>query len=147
MTEVLTTRLSDTTAERVRAYARLRRRSVNETVSLALDEWLRQTEFTYIEFRDTRHGRMAYMRNSRLPVYWVIQTVQAYGMDLAKVRAHWPNRPRGWVEAAVEYYRAYPDEIDDQIAQHQAASTPSALRRYLPEVETLELRTVAAAAE
>ncbi len=53
MTEALTTGLPDTTVDRVRTYARRRRRSVNETVALALDEWLRQTESTYIEFRDT----------------------------------------------------------------------------------------------
>lgn len=139
MTQVLTARLPEETAERVRRYARRRQRSVNETVAVALEEWLRQTEYAHIEFRDTPHGRIAYMKNSRLPVYWVIKTAQAYGMDIEKTRAHWPNRPRGWVEAALAYYRAFPLEIDDQIALYSANSAFAALRGPLPEFEPYEV--------
>jgi len=38
----MTTRLPEGTAERVRQYARRRRRSVNETVAVAIEEWLRR---------------------------------------------------------------------------------------------------------
>ncbi len=141
MTEVLTARLPEATAERVRKYARRQRRSVNETIALALEEWLRQTEFMHIEFRDTPHGRIAYMKNSRLPVYWVVKTAKAYGMDADRTRPHWPNRPRGWVEAALEYYGAFPEEIDEQIAQHNTSSSLAVLRRYLPEVEPYDVPT------
>jgi hypothetical protein len=139
MTKVLTTRLPEGTAERVRLLARRRRRSVNETVAVAIEEWLRQNEYAHIEFRDTPHGRIAYMKASRLPVYWVVKTAQSYHMDMERTRAHWPNRPRGWVEAAVAYYQAFPEEIDDQIAAHRSSSSFAALRGPLPELEPYDV--------
>src|SRR5579862_7117740 len=118
MAQLISARLPDTTAERVKRYARRKQRSLNETVSLALEEWLRLNEFASIEFRDTPDGRMAFMKNSRLPVYWVIHIARSYAMDLDKVLAYWPNRPREWVQAALHYYEAFPEEIDTQIAEH-----------------------------
>jgi uncharacterized protein (DUF433 family) len=135
MAQLISARLPDTTAERVRQYARRKRRSVNETVSLALEEWLRQNEYAFIEFRDTPDGRMAYMKNSRIPVYWVIKVARGYGMDVDKTQAHWPNHPRAWVQAALHYYEAFPEEIDEQIALHEAASSFEALKRRLPQME------------
>ncbi len=139
MTHVLTTRLPEETAERVRQYAKRRQRSVNETVAVAIEEWLRQTEYAHIEFRDTPHGRLAYMKNSRLPVYWVIKTARSYGMDVEQTRAHWPNRPRGWVEAAVAYYQAFPQEIDDQIEDYGSGAAFATLKGPLPEIEPYDI--------
>ncbi len=137
MTQLMSTRLPEVTAERVKLYARKRQRSVNETISLALEEWLRQTEYAFIEFRDTREGRVAYMKNSRLPVYWVIKVAKSYEMDIDKVCEYWPNRPRAWVQAAFNYYQAYSPEIDDQIADYDAI-TPETLKRLLPQMEIFE---------
>lgn len=134
MAQLVSARLSEQTAARVKLYARKKQRSVNETVSLALEEWLRQNEFAFIEFRDTRQGRIAYMKNSRLAVYWVVKVAKSYDMDIDKLCAYWPNRPRAWVQAALNYYAAYPEEIDAQIADDDAI-TPETLRRQLPQME------------
>ena len=138
MAQLISARLPDQTAERVKQYARRKQRSLNETVSLALEEWLRQNEFAYIEFRDTPDGRIAYMKNSRLPVYWVIKVARSYGMDIEKVLAYWPNRSREWVQAAFNYYAAYPEEIDAQIAGYKA-TTFETLRRRFPQIEAFEV--------
>src|SRR5579862_4654529 len=138
MAQLISARLPDQTAERVKQYARRKQRSLNETVSLALEEWLRQNEFAYIEFRDTPDGRMATMKNSRLPVYWVIKVSRSYGMDIDMVLAYWPNRSREWVQAAFNYYQAYPEEIDAQIAHHEA-TTFETLRRRFPQMEAFEV--------
>ena len=122
----------------MKQYARRKQRSVNETVSLALEEWLRQNEFAFIEFRDTRDGRAAYMKNSRLPVYWVVKVAKSYQMDLSKVCEYWPNRPRAWVQAALNYYEAYPDEINAQIADYDSI-TPEMLKRRLPQMEMIPI--------
>src|SRR6185503_6499637 len=103
MAQLISARLPEDTAVRVRQYAQRKQRSVNETVSIALEEWLRQNEFAYIEFRDTPDGRAAYMKNSRLPVYWLIKVAKGYDMDIEKVLAYWPNRPREFVQAAFNY--------------------------------------------
>ena len=47
MPQLVSARLSDKTADRVKQYARKKQRSVNETVSIALEEWLRQNEFAF----------------------------------------------------------------------------------------------------
>lgn len=138
MSQLLSARLPDETAERVKRYARKKQRSVNETVSLALDEWLRQNDFTYIEFRETRDGRVAYMKNSRLPVYWVVKIAMSYDMDISRVCDYWPNRPRAWVQAAFNYYQAYTEEIDAQIADYNSI-TPEALKRHLPQIEMINI--------
>jgi hypothetical protein len=108
-------------------------------VSIALEEWLRQNEFAYVEFRDTPDGRMAYMKNSRLPIYWVVRTAKAYDMDVGRVSAHWPNRPRAWIQAALHYYEAYPAEIEAQIALHESGSSFERLKRALPQIEAYPL--------
>lgn len=138
MTHLVSARLSEQTAERVKQYARKRQRSVNETVSLALEEWLRQNEFAFIEFRDTRDGRVAYMKNSRLPVYWIVKVAKSLDMDVDKVCAYWPNRPRAWVKAALHYYEVYTEEIDQKILEEEAVSFET-VKRQLPQVETFAL--------
>lgn len=135
MSQLISARLPEPTAERIKQYARRKQRSVNETVSIALEEWIRQDEFAFIEFRETSDGRIAYMKSSRLPVYWVIMIAKSYGMDLSKTQAHWPNHPRAWVQAALNYYEAYPEEIDSQIALHAAHSSFEILKRRFPQME------------
>src|SRR5579862_5609120 len=136
MAQLISARLPDQTAERVKQYARRKQRSLNETVTTALEEWLRQNEFAYIEFRETPDGRMAYMKNSRLPVYWVIKIAKSFQMDIEKVCAYWPHRLRAWVQAAFHYYEAYSEEIDTQIALYDAV-TFDTLKRQLPQIETI----------
>ncbi|HLJ55595.1 MAG TPA: hypothetical protein VKT77_11200 [Chthonomonadaceae bacterium] len=138
MAQLISARLPERTADRVKQYAQRRHRSVNETVSVALEEWLRQNEFAFIEFRDTPDGRMAYMKNSRLPVYWVIKIAKSYGMDIDRVCSYWPNRLRAWVQAAFNYYEAFSDEIDEQIALYDAV-TFDTLKRQLPQIEAITI--------
>jgi uncharacterized protein (DUF433 family) len=104
-------------------------------VSLAVEEWLRQNEFALIEFRDTRDGRAAFMKDSRLPVWWVIKVAKAEGLEVEKVQRYWPDRPREWVQAALNYYASYPEEIEAQIAD-QAAMTAEQIQWRFPQMET-----------
>lgn len=135
MPQLISARLPDSTADRVRKYAKRKQRSLNETVHIALEEWLRQDEFAWIEFRDTPDGRIAFMKGSRLPVYWVVKVAREYDMDPDRTLAYWPNRPRAWVQAALNYYEAFPDEIDAQMEQDRASRSFETLRRRLPQME------------
>ena len=134
MSQLISARLPEGTVERVKQYALRKQRTVNETVSVALEEWLRQNEHTLIEFRDTPDGRMAYMKSSRLPVYWVIKIAKANQMDVDSVCAYFANRRREWAQAAFHYYEAYPDEIDTQISLYGQVNVDS-LKRKLPQME------------
>ena len=139
MSQLISARVPETTAERLRQYARRKQRSVNETLSIALEEWMRQNEFAYIEFRDTPHGRMAYMKASRLPVWWVAKLAKSYEMDAEKTTAYWgKHRAREWVQAALNYYEAFPAEIDALIVEHDAM-TYDQMKRRMPQLENIKL--------
>ena len=141
MSQLISARVPDRTAERLRQYARRRQRSVNETLSMAVEEWIRQNEFAHIEFRDTLHGRVAYMKNSRLTVWWVVNLAKAYDMDPEKTAAYFgPYRTKEWVQAALNYYEAFPDEIDAQIEDDEA-DTYESLKRRFPQLELIEVDT------
>jgi uncharacterized protein (DUF433 family) len=136
MSQPLSARLPDATAERLRQYAGRKQRSVNETLGMAVEEWLRQNEFAFIEFRDTPDGRLPYMKSSRLPVYRVVMTARQYGMDVDRIKAHWPDRPREWIQAALNYFEAYPEEIEAQIAAYGSLSFEE-LKRRMPQAERI----------
>jgi hypothetical protein len=134
MPQLLSARVPETTAERFRQFAKRKQRSVNEMMGIALEEWLRQQEFAGIEFRDTPDGRIAYMKESRLAVYWVVKIVLSYGGDLDRAVTYFDgHHSREWVQTAMNYYEAFPEEIDAQItyADHQGYDT---LKRRLPQL-------------
>lgn len=60
-------------------------------------------------------------------------------MDVDKTAAHWDGqRSREWVQAALNYYEAFPDEIDAQIADI-ASPTYDSLKRKLPQLGHTEV--------
>ena len=109
MSQLISARIPESTAERLKRYAQRKKRSLNEIAGLVLEEWLRQDEFPHVEFRDTPDGtRRACMKNSRLPVCRVIQVARERGFDIERVREFWPERSAEWVRAALHYYVAGP---------------------------------------
>ncbi len=139
MSQLISARVPEATADRLRQYARRKQRSVNETLSIALEEWIRQNEFAYIEFRDTPNGRMAYMKTSRLPVWWVVNLAKSYAMDAEQTAAYWNgHRSQEWVKAALNYYEAFGEEIDALIADYEA-TTYEQLKRRLPQLELVKV--------
>lgn len=139
MSALISARVPETTAERIRQYARRKQRSINEVVTTAVEEWLRQNEFALIEFRDTPDGRTAYMKGSRLAVHWVVKIAKSYDLSVDKTVAHWNGQyAREWVQAALNYYESFPDEIDAQIA-NAASQTFDTLKRKLPQLRLSEV--------
>jgi hypothetical protein len=96
-----------------------------------VEEGLRRSEFAFIDFRDSPAGRQAYIQGSSLAVWEVILLVPSYKSDLAAVAAHlrWPQAK---VQAAVNYAEAFTAEIDDALAENQAAGF-AALKHMLPQ--------------
>lgn len=136
MSQLISARVPDNTANRLKKYAARKQRSLNEVAGHAFEEWLRQEEFAEIEFRDTPQGtRRAFMKNSRLSVAWVIRVAKSYDMDVEKVLAHWPDRPRFWVQAAIHYYEAYSEEIDAELLEMEQDAGLEALKRRFPNIE------------
>jgi len=143
MSQLISARLPDATAERIRQHARRKQRTVNEMLSVAVEEWLRQNEFAHVEFRDTPEGRIAYMKGSRLSVAWVVKIVRGLDGDVERAVTYFGgHRQRDWIQAALHYHEAFPDEIDAQITDIEASSYET-LKRRLPQLERLEVRTAA----
>ena len=138
MSKVVSMRLPDAQAARLERYARTLGKSSGETGAMLVEENLRQAEFAFIEFRPSPIGRQAYMKGSRLPVWWVIRTDrEAFGMDAQKLADHL-GRPLPWVQAAFNYYAAYSDEIEQAISDHGATSL-DALQRALPGMQVVSV--------
>src|SRR5438874_13415342 len=99
MSQVLTLRLPDITAEEVRQIARRERRSLNEVGARIVEEWLRQNRFAQIEFRSFQGERHACLKD-RLQVWQVILVALSHGMDAEKRAEHLGRKPEQ-VAAAV----------------------------------------------
>jgi hypothetical protein len=127
-------RLPDETAERLQAWARRAGRSVSEVGACSIEEWLRQSEFADIEFRSFGGERHACLKGA-LQVWQVIMLAREYGMDAERTAAHfgWPVHR---VRAALNYYEAYPAEIDQAIADNLSISFDQ-VKRALPRAERL----------
>jgi predicted transcriptional regulator len=130
MSEVVSLRLPDEQAKRLKRQARRMGRTPSETGRLLLEEALRQIEFAHIEFRDSEAGRQAYVKGRRLQVWMVMLIASRYGKDLKKTAAHL-QLPMEWVQAAFHYAAAFPDEIRDAIEDNDSV-TPQKLERMLP---------------
>jgi uncharacterized protein (DUF433 family) len=62
-------------------------------------------------FRDGTAGRRAAIVGTRLDVWQVIDTLRASANSIAETAAYL-DVPERWVQAALRYYAAYPDEVD-----------------------------------
>jgi len=123
----------------------------NEWGALSLEEWLRQNEsadiefadiefadieFADIEFRSAGGERHACLTGA-LPIWQVVQVARSYGLDPERTAEHfgWPAHR---IQAALNYYEAFPEEID-QAVEDGHAMTEAALKRLLPQTEVLAL--------
>ncbi len=137
MSQVVSTRLPDDTAERLKRFARRLGKTPSETSAMLIEESLRTAEFAFIEFRNSAVGRCAYMKNSNLTVWQVIMTAQEYDLQSDKIALHF-QRPQEWVLAALNYAEAYPIEIENAIADYRAINH-TALKRILPQMELIKV--------
>jgi hypothetical protein len=135
MSQVVSTRLPDHTAERLTRLARRLGKTPSETGAILIEESLRESEFPYIEFRHSPLGRQPYLKNSSLALWEVIQIAQSYGLDEEKTAAHF-HRPLEWVRSALLYAEAYRSEVQTAISDAQAMNETT-IKRLLPQLETM----------
>jgi uncharacterized protein (DUF433 family) len=135
MAQALTVRLPDSDAEEVRRIAKKERRSVSEVGARIVDEWLRTNRFPHIEFRSINGERVACLKG-RLEVWQVAMVARGYESDITHTADHLNLKPEQ-VRAALDYYGAYPQEID--IALHEVDEGLERLQRLLPQIEPVAL--------
>ncbi len=142
MSHVVSIRFQDDQMERLRRLARRLGRTPSETGALLVEESLREAEFGHIDFRDSLVGRQAYVTNSSLSVWEVVQLAKTYGMDVTKTARHLEWLPLR-VQAALNYAAAFPQEIEEAIADADKSDFTT-LSRLLPEAEEWVVDTEAA---
>jgi hypothetical protein len=123
-------RLPEESGKRLKRMANRHGWTPSDASARLVEEGLRRSEFAQIDFRDSVAGRQAYVQGSTLAVWEVLLLVQSYEADLSAVARHlkWPEAK---VHAAVNYAKAFPEEIEEALSEN-AATDLEALKRMLP---------------
>lgn len=128
---VISMRLPAESGNRLKRMANRHGWTASDASARLVEEGLRRSEFAFVDFRDSAVGRQAYIQGSSLAVWEVLLLVQSYKADVAAVAEHleWPEAK---VQAAVNYARAFPEEIDGALAENDASGY-EAVKRMLPQ--------------
>src|SRR5437867_12188131 len=107
-------RMPKSTCETIRRISASRGRTPSDLLAEYAEEIARRHRFCHIEFRDTPLGRMAYVEGTRSAVWLVCDLARQNSGHIVKTaRIHgWPQTK---VRAALNYARAYPEEIEPLI--------------------------------
>jgi uncharacterized protein (DUF433 family) len=116
---VVSLRVSEGQAKRLQRKARRMGRSPSETGAILLEESLRREEFAFIDFRDSSVGRQACIQGSRLSVWMVVKIARSYAGNVQKTANHL-NRLPLHIQAALNYAKAFPEEIESAIKDNDS---------------------------
>jgi hypothetical protein len=128
---VVSMRLPAESGRRLKRMARRHGWTASDAGARLVEEGLRRSEFAFIDFRDSMAGRQACLQGSTLAVWEVMLLVRAFQADAAAVARHlrWPEAK---VRAAVQYADAFPEEIEEALAEQDAVDL-KVLKRLLPQ--------------
>lgn len=128
---VLSMRLSVESGRRLKRIANRHGWTPSDASARLVEEGLRRSEFAFLDFRDSPVGRQAYIQGSTLAVWEVIFVLRSYSSNVAATAKHlrWPEAK---VRAAVNYAEAFPEEIDEAMAENESADFET-LKRMLPQ--------------
>jgi len=128
---VVSMRLPAESGNRLKRMANLHGWTPSDASARLVEEGLRRSEFAFIDFRDSAAGRQAYIQGSTLAVWEVMLLVQSYKDDALAVAKHlkWPEVK---VQTAINYAKAFPEEIEGALSDHVATDFAT-LKRMLPQ--------------
>lgn len=118
MSHPLSIRLNDATVARLGKHAQRVHLAPRTLLQRYVEEGLRMDEHPLIRFADGPAGRRARLVGTGKDVWEVIATVHDNGGDAAET-ARYLEIPLGLVQAAITYYGAYRDEIDQLIETNE----------------------------
>ena len=121
MSDHFTLRLRPGVSERLAVQARRAGLAPRTLAQRYVDESLRREDHPLIRFADGPSGRRAALVGRGLDVWQAIETVRDNDNN-AQEAAAYLEIPVGLVQAAIDYYGDYRDEIDSEIALNQAES-------------------------
>src|SRR3984885_14285599 len=116
---VISMRLPVASGDRLKRMANRHGWTPSEASPRLVEEGLRRSEFAFIDFRDSPAGRQACIQGSTLAVWEIMLLVRSYKGDAAAVAKHlaWQT-PK--VQAAIHYAEAFPDEVNEAIAENDS---------------------------
>ena len=128
---VLSMRLSTESGQRLKRMANRHGWTPSDASARLVEEGLRRSEFAFIDFRDSTAGRQACIQGSTLAVWEIMLLLRSYKGSIPAVARHlrWPEAK---VRAAANYARAFPEEVEQAIADSDATDFET-LRRMLPQ--------------
>lgn len=112
-------RFADSTLRRLDERAHEIRETRTGLAERYVEEGLRMDEHPGVAFADGPAGRRAILAGTGLDVWEVVDTVRQNRGSVAAA-ARYLEIPVGAVRAAVRYYAAFQEEIDDLLARRQA---------------------------
>lgn len=115
-----TVRLSASTEELIAAEARRVRRSRSAVLEAVADEGIRMRTFPGIGFRGVDARRRAWVVGTGLDVWAIIAAHRDFDRSIERMVAesHLSERQ---IRTALSYYERFPEEIDEAIAENEAA--------------------------
>lgn len=114
-------RLSPDILREIRALAKQSQRPNSYIVSTLIKEGLRQRRCPGIVFTDGPTGRRATVAGTGIDIWEVIRVYKACGEKLEALAQALPHLSRWQLEAALHYYRCYPQEIEERLSLEQTA--------------------------
>src|ERR1700733_14874823 len=128
---VLSMRLPIESGKRLKRIASRHGWTASDASARLVEEGLRRSEFAFLDFRDSPIGRQAYLQGSTLAVWEVIFLLRSYKGNVEGVAKHlkWPDAK---VRAALNYSEAFPEEVNEAIAENDSTDFDS-LKRMLPQ--------------
>jgi len=135
---VISMRLPAESGNRLKRMANRHGWTPSDASARLVEEGLRRSEFAFVDFRDSSAGRQAYIQGSTLAVWEILLLVKSYEADVSAVARHlkWPEAK---VQAAINYAKAFPEEIEGALSEN-AATDFEALKRMLPQATELVAR-------
>lgn len=137
---VVSMRLPAESGNRLKRMARRHGWTSSDASARLVEEGLRRSEFAFIDFRDSAVGRQACIQGSTLAIWEVMLLVRSYKGNCSAAARYlkWPELK---VIAAVNYAKAFPEEIENALSENSAMDLV-ALKRMLP--QSAEFRSAAA---
>jgi hypothetical protein len=151
---VISMRLSNKSGERLKRLATRHGWTPSDASARLVEEGLRRADFAFIDFRDSVAGRLAYIQGSSLAVWEVMMLAREYerssnsslGSDRLKAQldcvtgvAKHLRWPEAKVKAAFNYTKAFPDEINEAMADNDSVSFET-LSEMLPQAKEFIVR-------
>jgi len=130
---VISMRLPVESGNRLKRMATRHGWTASDASARLVEEGLRRAEFAFIDFRDSAAGRQAYIQGSTLAVWEVMLLVRDYKADCASVARHL-NWPEAKVQAAINYAKAFPSEIETAFSENASVDWEE-LKRMLPQAQ------------